>query len=103
MADASVIERVTVALAGRPSGSRRDAPGGILPSRCHPRRDVFLLLALRRVQAVIAPLVVVAMSKTPVSQWFGPLIAFAAVGSLTGALLMIPRFFALFKRQEKFP
>ncbi|MEO1488548.1 MAG: MMPL family transporter [Pseudomonadota bacterium] len=49
-----------------------------------------------------AGFLVVALSQTPVLRWFGLLIAFAAFGSLFGALVMVPAIAALSSRNWGF-
>ncbi|WP_371192738.1 RND family transporter [Glaciecola sp. SC05] len=49
--------------------------------------------------ALAVALCVVCMSSAPPLQWFGALVAAAAIGSLVGAIFMIPAFFALFNTQ----
>jgi predicted RND superfamily exporter protein len=46
---------------------------------------------------------VVALSQTPVLQWFGLLIAFAALGSLFGALVLIPALTSLLMPRSQHP
>jgi len=51
--------------------------------------------------ALALALFVVCLSSAPPLQWFGALVGFAAIGSLVGAIILIPALYSLFRTQPQ--
>ncbi|GGY45637.1 efflux RND transporter permease subunit [Parvularcula lutaonensis] len=73
------------------------SPGQLLPAGY----DTVMRACLFSALSLAAGFCVVATSGTPVLRWFGLLIASSAVGSLLGALILIPALTALYQRGKQ--